>query len=387
MSVKILAEYIWLCGANTHHDIRGKVRFLNVEAAPQPAVLNKDVAALRAVFPEWSFDGSSTGQAKGLNTEIIVRAVRAFRHPYPSSTTFSSYVVLCECFDPTGVQPTSDNTRTIADKVFKQALGEEPWFAFEQEYVIMDRKTGRPYQWPENGFPAPQGPYYCSYGPTAWGREFAEEHAAKCTEMGVTISGLNAEVLPSQWEYQVGPCTGIEAGDHAVVARWVMLRVLERHGLDASFHSKPVKGDWNGSGMHTNFSTTSTRVAGTGLAAIELYAQNLSTSHFRDVAVYGDDNDQRLSGHHETSSWKTFAFGYGTRHTSLRIPMQCKNAGSGYFEDRRPSASADPYLVSSRLFASALKLATAELDAACEARRPAWQAAAAAAASSVSSSA
>jgi glutamine synthetase len=101
---------------------------------------------------------------------------------------------------------------TIAVEVFKQKLEAKPWFALEQEYVIMDPQTGRPYNWPATGFPAPQGPYYCSNGVNAWGREIAEQHYAACLAIGVRLSGLNAEVMPAQWEYQVGPCTGIEAG-------------------------------------------------------------------------------------------------------------------------------------------------------------------------------
>jgi len=225
----------------------------------------------------------------------------------------------------------------------------------------MDPKTKRPYNWPENGFPEPQGPFYCSTGAPAWGRIIADQHYAACMAIGVRLSGLNAEVLPSQWEYQVGPVTGIESGDHATLARWVLLRVAERHGLDISFDSKPVRGDWNGSGMHTNFSTLAMRNAG-GLAAIHAAIERIGANHQRDVTLYGSDNHHRLTGKHETSSLHKFASGVGMRHVSIRIPVQCDDEGCGYLEDRRPSASSDPYLVTATLFSSAEGLVSPALN-------------------------
>ena len=374
-----IAEYIWISGKNTHKDIRGKTRVLRGPLPPldASALTNLSPAELTPFFPQWSFDGSSTDQAKGENTEIIIEAVRAFLHPFPRSGAdvsmrLNRFLVLCQCFTPDGKDFTPCNTRCLADDVFAPHRGLEPWFAFEQEYVILDRKTGRPYMWPENGFPAPQGPYYCSYGATAWGRDVAEEHLERCLAAGVRLSGINAEVLPGQWEYQVGPNVGIAAGDHAVVARWILLRVAEDKGLDIAFESKPVKGDWNGSGMHTNYSTAPMRTAN-GLKVIVESCERLRATHMKEVAVYGTDNNERLSGKHETSNWRTFAFGFGTRHTSIRIPVQCQNTGCGYFEDRRPSSSADPYLVSSRLFASSNGFAAPKLDAFGEAHRPVWQ--------------
>ena len=374
----VSVEYIWVSGADTHHDIRSKVRTLPADkfaAIPDAEFMKHDdfatVEKLAKLFPLWSFDGSSTGQAlcckgKGENTEIYIQPKRAFIHPFPFShggVTIRTFVVLCECFLPQlPLVPTQDNTRVLATEVFNKKLDAKPWFALEQEYVIMDPATGRPYNWPASGFPAPQGPYYCSNGVNAWGREIAEQHYAACLAVGIRLSGLNAEVMPAQWEYQVGPCTGIEAGDHAILARWVLVRLAGQKGLDISFHSKPVQGDWNGSGMHTNYSTEEMRQAG-GMAAIKKAIEVMSPTHPKDVMLYGDDNHLRLTGKHETSDMKKFSFGVGTRHTSCRIPVQAEAEGCGYYEDRRPSASADPYLVISTLFSSSMGIAAPALDA------------------------
>lgn len=376
----VAAEYIWISGADTHHDIRSKVRTL-------PADKFKDVAAsdlmkqddfalidkIAKLFPMWAFDGSSTNQAlcckgKGENTEIYIVPKRVWPHPFPfkhgNNGEVRTFLVLCECYLPNlPLQETEDNTRIIATEIFNQKLEAAPWFAMEQEYSIMDPKTNRPFKWPSDPtmFPAPQGPYYCSNGINAWGREIPEEHFAACLSIGVRLSGLNAEVKPAQWEYQVGPCTGIEAGDHAIVARWLLVRIANRHGLDITFHSKPVEGDWNGAGMHCNFSTEAMRAPG-GIKEIKDAIARMQANHARDIVMYGTDNHLRLSGKHETSDMKTFSSGVGMRNVSIRIPVQADAEGCGYFEDRRPSASADPYLVTATLFASAIGIKGERLE-------------------------
>lgn len=373
----VAAEYIWVSGADTHHDIRSKVRTLSADKYKDVTyedltkhddfALNEKIAKL---FPLWSFDGSSTGQAlcckgKGENTEIYIQPKRVWPHPFPmkhNGKEIRTFVVLCECYLPNlPLVETEDNTRVIAKEVFDMNLESTPWFALEQEYVIVDPATNRPYKWPANGYPAPQGPYYCSNGTAAWGREIADEHYSACLSIGVRLSGLNAEVMPAQWEYQVGPCTGIEAGDHAIVARWLLVRIANLHNLDISFHAKPAFGDWNGSGMHTNYSTEAMRKEG-GMAEINAAIARMAPNHQRDVLVYGEDNHLRLSGKHETSDMKTFSFGVGMRHVSVRIPVSAADEGCGYFEDRRPSASADPYLVTAILFASSLGIKADKLE-------------------------
>lgn len=372
----VRASYIWLSGKDSHHDIRGKDKTVYLTA--EELLLTPDALLAANKFTVWNFDGSSTNQAKGADTEILVNPVRVFKSSLPNHvTSIPWYVVLCECFLPSG-EPTPDNTRFIARSVFDaDKKGLCPWFGMEQEYVLM--RNGRPYGWPSFGFPGPQGPYYCGVGPTAvFGRKLAEKHYELCLAMGLKLSGINGEVMPAQWEFQVGPCEGIEAGDHMTVARWLFLRMLENECVDGEFldvdySAKPIKGDWNGSGMHTNFSTTETRAENVGMDAIMRYIDNLSTTVVKDIAVYGDENDLRLSGHHETSRFDQFSFGVGTRGTSIRIPNAVKADRCGYMEDRRPAGDADPYLVSARLFASATGLRDSEaLDKYGEDHRLPW---------------
>jgi glutamine synthetase len=265
-----IAEYIWLSGKNSYHDIRSKCKTMR---GPTDIPLSE--------YPVWNFDGSSTEQAKGHDTEILIKPVAVYPHPF--LTLPHSKVVLCECFFPDGT-PTPDNTRYLARNIFDKALEKEPWFGIEQEYVLY--RNGRPLNWPNPGFPAPQGPYYCGNGDLVWGRAIAEEHYQTCLQMGLLLSGMNAEVMPSQWEFQVGPCTGIQAGDHMTVARWVYLRLGEKHNIEVNFDAKPVQGDWNGSGAHTNFSTKEMRAPGGKKAILEaierLRGTVLDTSSFTE---------------------------------------------------------------------------------------------------------
>ncbi|CAD2220094.1 glutamine synthetase [Angomonas deanei] len=362
--------YIWLGGKDSHHDIRSKDRtmYLTEEELKQ----HPKELLLKDFFPVWNFDGSSTGQALGTDTEILLKPVNAYPCCLPrrAGSKIPWILVLAECYLPTG-EPTPDNSRASARQTFDLKTDERPWFGLEQEFFIVDR-NGRPFGWPAHGFPLPQGPYYCGTGaPYSWGRQYVDLHYETCLEMGLSVSGTNEEVTPAQWEFQVGPCEGIEMGDQIVVARWVLLRILEDNNLDVDYRAKPIKGDWNGSGLHTNFSTESTR-AENGLDAIHQYIERLSKTVKKDIVFYGAENDVRLTGKHETSSISQFSFGVGTRTTSIRIPNSVASERRGYMEDRRPAGDADPYLITSRLFASCLGLEAPALDVASPTHEKDW---------------
>jgi len=255
--------------------------------------------------------------------------------------------VLCETYDNTW-KPCATNHRVTCLPCMNEAKDQHPWFGMEQEFTLLDA-DGHPFGWPKNGFPGPQGPYYCGVGTNkVYGRDVIESHYRTCLYSGITISGTNAEVMPAQWEFQVGPCEGIDMGDQLWMARFLMCRVAEEYGVTASYDCKPIPGDWNGAGCHTNFSTVATREEG-GMKAIEAAIMKLGKAHMEHIAYYdpkqGKDNERRLTGRHETASIHQFSAGVASRAASIRIPRQCADEGKGYLEDRRPSSNCDPYKV------------------------------------------
>jgi glutamine synthetase len=260
-------------------------------------------------------------------------------------------LVLCECMLPDG-SPHPTNTRHAAANTFAKDLAAAPWYGMEQEYTIYPVDSEAPIGWPRGGCPRPQGPYYCGVGADkAYGRDVANAHYKACLYAGLKISGINAEVMPGQWEFQIGPAEGIEAGDHMVLARYLMDRVCEDFGVVVSLDPKPKSGDWNGSGCHVNYSTKAMREDG-GMEVILSAIDKLSVKHEEHIALYGAGNERRLTGLHETSSMSKFSFGVANRGASVRIPREAEAHGKGYFEDRRPASNMDPYVVTAKIFAT-----------------------------------
>jgi glutamine synthetase len=253
---------------------------------------------------------------------------------------------MCEVFNSDN-SIHSSNKRAHLRQLNEIYASEESWFGIEQEYTFFDGI--KPLGWPDNGFPAPQGGYYCGVGSDeVFGRDIVEEHMEACINAGIMISGINAEVMPGQWEFQIGPLSPLKAADEVWLARWLLYRIGEDYNVSATLHPKPVSGDWNGAGAHTNFSTKSMREPG-GIKIIEEACKKLAKTHDKHIKIYGSSNEQRLTGDHETCSMEEFKYGVSDRGASIRIPMQTANDGYGYLEDRRPSANMDPYLVCAAL--------------------------------------
>ncbi|KAK8259679.1 hypothetical protein V6Z11_D13G071700 [Gossypium hirsutum] len=330
---KSIAEYLWIGGSGK--DLRSKARTL-----PEPVT---DPAKL----PLWNFDGSSTDQAPGDDSEVILRPQAVFRDPFRGG---SNILVMCDTYTPAG-DPIPTNKRFNADKIFNHpdVAAEEPWFGIEQEYTLLQKDTSWPLGWPVGGFPGPQGPYYCGVGADkSFGRDIVDAHYKACLYAGINISGINGEVMPAQWEFQVGPATGISAGDQLWVARYILERITEIAGVVLSFDPKPIPGDWNGAGAHTNYSTKSMRNDG-GINVIRKAIEKLGLRHKQHIAAYGEGNDRRLTGRHETEDINSFSWGVANRGASIRVGRDTEKAGKGYFEDRRPASNMDPYVVTSMI--------------------------------------
>ena len=321
------AEYIWIDGHMPTSKLRSKTKIIEGNI--------KNVSDI----PDWGFDGSSTQQAEGHFSDCLLKPVSYLPDPIRGG---NDILVMCEVFNADGTVHKS-NKRAQLRKLAEKYENEDCWFGIEQEYTFFDGI--KPLGWPDNGFPAPQGGYYCGVGSDeVYGRDVVEDHMEICLAAGIKMSGINAEVMPGQWEFPIGPCGPLDASDQLWIARWLLYRIGEDYGVSATLDPKPVKGDWNGAGAHTNFSTKSMREPG-GIKIIEAACKNLSKTHDEHIAVYGDMNEERLTGLHETCSINEFRYGVSDRGASVRIPMQTDQDGYGYLEDRRPSANADPYEV------------------------------------------
>ena len=319
------AEYIWIDGTEPTPLLRNKTKILADDATPGI----------------WGFDGSSTNQAPGDKSDCVLKPV--FQCPDPIRGG-KNILVLCEVMLIDG-RAHATNTRAACVKAAKKYAKHESWFGIEQEYTMI-KLNGRPLGFPEDGYPAAQGPYYCGVGAgRVVGRDIVEMHTEACIEAGIMIAGTNAEVMPGQWEFQIGPLGPVEVSDHLTIARWLLARIAEDFDVVISIDAKPEKGDWNGAGAHTNFSTIGMREDG-GMDVITKACEALGKKIELHVLNYGHDIQSRLTGKHETAPWNKFSYGISDRGSSVRIPWQVGVDGKGYMEDRRPNANMDPYTVS-----------------------------------------
>ncbi len=321
-------EYIWLDGYKPTQSLRSKTKILN------------NFSGKLEDCPMWSFDGSSTEQAEGNSSDCLLKPVAIF----PDPDRKNGYLVMTEVMDSDGNPHVSNGRATIDDE------DEDFWFGFEQEYFLWNPESNVPLGFPAGGYPKAQGPFYCSVGATnAYGREIVEEHLDFCLEANINVEGINAEVAAGQWEFQVFAKGAKAAGDHVWVARYLLERTAEKYGVLIKWHPKPVKGDWNGSGMHANFSNSVLRTCGSQEKYNEI-CDKFAPLVKEHIEVYGAYNDQRLTGAHETQSIDKFSYGVSDRGASIRIPIATvENGWKGWLEDRRPASNGDPYQIAARI--------------------------------------
>lgn len=317
-------EYIWLDG-NNPQQIRSKTKIMEFGNSPK-----------LEDFPEWSFDGSSTNQAVTENSDLKLVPVEFCNNPFKEY----GFIVLCEVMHMDDT-PHESNSRAKLREVIENLGDPDTLYGWEQEYFVFDHKTDNPIGWTgDNERPKkPQGDFYCGNGSdNVRGRDLSEEHAKACDFTDLKISGINAEVALGQWEYQIGPVKALEGCDQLWISRFLLERISENYDHYISYHPKPFEGnDWNGSGMHVNFSTGEMRDE-KSLELCELICKRIGKRTAEHIEAYGVDNEKRLTGENETSSIHEFSYGISDRTASIRI-----SPSFAYIEDRRPAANANPY--------------------------------------------
>ena len=336
ISIAYICEYIWIDG---NYKIRSKTKVINQ--------LMVDVELNPDNYPMWNYDGSSTGQSDSDgNTEIILKPCAIYKNPLRKNNgNIINLLILCDTYD-NKKNPLTTNIRYHANILFKKNLMLEPWFGLEQEYFIENKTNNE-----SKSCPRDEGEHYCGivkFNPSE--RNIVEEHLYACINSGLTISGINSEVACRQWEFQIGPCIGIQSGDQMIIARYLLERISEKHGCIINYDPKPYD-NVNGSGCHVNFSTMEMREPD-GIHVINSAIEKLNINHAIHIEQYGNNNNKRLSGTHETSDYNNFSCGVGTRNTAIRIPNDTINNNRGYFEDRRPGSNIDPYVVTSAIFST-----------------------------------
>jgi glutamine synthetase len=339
--MKVKLEYVWIDGYKPEPNLRSKVKIVDYESI-------KDVVQV-GKLPVWNFDGSSTNQADTGNSDRLLNPVRIYtRYDFPLKN--STVYVLCEVLNPDGT-PHDTNKRAKLNEE-----QEDLWFGFEQEYFIREEINGTILGHKRNILKG-QGEYYCGVGHNVVGRDFVEEHLDICLEYGINITGTNAEVALGQWEYQVFSKGKLKGGDDLWMSRYFLYKISEKYGYHIDIHPKPLThGEWNGSGLHTNFSDDRMRNEG-GYELFKSIFNSFGSRHEDHIKAYGSNNNLRLTGEYETQSIDKFSWGVSDRGASIRVPQETAKEWKGYVEDRRPGSNADPYKIIKEIVTS---LKTAE---------------------------
>jgi len=323
--MKIKLEYVWLDGYKPEPNLRSKVKIVEYNTVNN--------AFLDGNFPMWNFDGSSTNQANTGNSDRLLKPIRHYM-----SDILSTVYILCEVLNPDGT-PHESNKRSQITEGY-----EDLWFGFEQEYFIREEINGNILGHKRNILKG-QGEYYCGVGHNVVGRQFVDEHLNMCLNYGIDITGINAEVALGQWEYQVLSQGKHKGGDDLWMTRYFLYKVAEKHNYHIELHPKPLThGEWNGSGLHTNFSTDTMRFDGDEKYFMALF-NAFESRHEDHIKAYGSNNNLRLTGEYETQSIDKFSWGISDRGASIRVPQDTAKEWKGYVEDRRPGSNADPYKI------------------------------------------
>ena len=326
-------EYIWLDGSLPLPQVRGKTRYVDLDK--------------NSVIPDWNFDGGSTNQGDVANSDRCLTCVRAYKDPFNEN----GVLALCEVTYHGG-PPHESNTRTHLSELVDGVAESDVWVGFEQEVTFINPADREPLGLLLS--PSEQGPYYCGVGSlNNIGRVVMDEFEMRCKRAGVSLEGINAEVMPGQWEFQTPPQGPLKSADDVWVARYILERVSESKPIIISYDPKPHY-KFNGAGCHTNISTVFTREC-FDIDEQEKMMVALEIDHLEHLKVCGEGVERRLTGDHETSDYKTFYWGVGDRGASVRIPQRVAMEKAGYFEDRRPSANIDPYRVLYSLISSVKK--------------------------------
>jgi glutamine synthetase len=317
-------EYIWLDGDTPLPKLRSKTKYVDISGG----------------VPSWNFDGGSTKQGTLSDSDRNLTCVRTYEDPFNEG----GYLALCEVFYQSVerpeciLNPHESNMRRFLSETVEDCPG--ILVGFEQEFTLMDARTNDPL-----GFalaPKEQGQYYCGVGrKNIVGRFLIDEFEARCVSAGIDLYGVNAEVMPGQWEFQTNAADPVKAADDLWVCRYILDRITENMPILVSYDPKPHEA-FNGAGCHTNISTERMResfreVDYEGLLLL------LKGAHKDYIKVCGEGLDKRLTGDCETSDYMEFSWGIGDRGASVRIPTKVYEDGAGYIEDRRPCANIDPY--------------------------------------------
>lgn len=318
-------EYVW---TGLENKIYSKVRILN------------EYSISLENIPIWNFDGSSTNHSNTDNSDIYLKPVKIYKHPFLDDK-ICSYLVLCECLN-NDMTPHKINYRDQLIKLEEKYKDKKYLFGIEQEYAVFEKTVNNMLS-PYGGYSYEQTGYCATNGNNVFKkmRDLVVEHTLLCIKAGIKIFGNNLEVANSSAEFQIGTCDMITCCDDLIMARFILYVLSEKYDAIISLHPKPFGDNYNGSGCHTNLSSEDMR---NDIKYIYEACEKLKLKHGENNKFFGDYNELRLTGKHETSDINHFSYGVADRTATVRIPLSVFNDQKGYMEYRFPASNLEPYL-------------------------------------------